>query len=178
MKLISFIVLVLLFLNLYEKAQTNKSRLQNVRSGVSEISQNITAKQASDVQVREGLLNTAAHNEIRMASSKSVFIGKVSYYSAAGCLGCSVHRDESGNIYFKTASGDIFNESKMALAFNRLPLGTRVRVTNLDNGQSRVASVNDTGGFERLGRLADLTKGLAEAIGAQTDKSRVKIEEL
>ncbi len=106
-------------------------------------------------------------------SSKHSWIGGVSYYSQAGCVGCSKNQI--------TASGEPFNENAMTLAFNWLPLRTHVRVTNLDNGTSVVAKVNDRHGAynaRHKWRIADLSLGLARAIGAKTDVSRVKIGEL
>lgn len=108
--------------------------------------------------------------------SSEVFVGKISHYSKAGCLGCPVHYDENGELFYRTATGEIFDESALTLAFNHLPLNTRVRITNLDNGKSRIARINDTGGFEKYGRIADLTVGLGNELGTKTDDSDVKIE--
>ena len=94
--------------------------------------------------------------------------GKVSYYSKDGCIGC--------NKLQITASGEVFDEMANTLAFNKLPLKTEVLVTNLDTGISQVAKVNDRGGFERHNRIADLSKGLFEKLGAKTDISNIKIE--
>lgn len=96
--------------------------------------------------------------------------GKVSYYSHDGCLGCGVNQI--------TASGEKFDEEAMTLAFNRLPMKTVVLVTNLNTGTSVVAKVNDRGGFESHGRIADLSKGLFLALGAKTDVTKIKIERL
>jgi rare lipoprotein A (peptidoglycan hydrolase) len=62
----------------------------------------------------------------------------------------------------------------MTLAFNQLSLGSKVTVTNIQTGNSQEAEVTDTGGFERLGRIADLSKGLKEAINC-TDLCEVEI---
>jgi len=94
--------------------------------------------------------------------------GKVSFYSEAGCLGC--------NAQLKTASGEIFKDELMTLAFNHLPMRTMVVVTNLDTGTSLVAKVNDRGGFEKYNRIADLSIGLAKALGVKTDRTNIKIE--
>ena len=103
-----------------------------------------------------------------LIDQKPSFIGKVSYYSEKGCLGCNANQI--------MANGQKFDEDKFTLAFNRLPLNTVVRVTNLSNGKSELAVVTDRGGFERLGRIADLSKGLMTALGAKTDQSIIKIE--
>ena len=45
----------------------------------------------------------------------------------------------------KTANGEIFNENSLTAAHRTLPFGTRVRVTNLDNGKSVVVRINNRG---------------------------------
>lgn len=99
--------------------------------------------------------------------------GGVSYYSHAGCLGCSANQI--------TASGEAFDENAMTFAIpaewrREIPMGTRAVVTNLDNGISVEAKANDTGGFYKYGRIADLSKGLMEKLQAKTDRSNIKIE--
>jgi hypothetical protein len=53
-------------------------------------------------------------------------------------------------------------------AHRTLPLGTRVRVTNLLNGRWVEVRVNDRGPFLR-GRIIDLSRGAAAALGAVDD---------
>lgn len=93
--------------------------------------------------------------------------GRASYYSEKGCLGCSAR--------LIMANGQRFDEADDTISFMRLPLGSQVLVTNLDNGISIKAIVTDRGGFESLGRIADLSKGLAERIGLITDVSKIKV---
>lgn len=94
------------------------------------------------------------------------FTGIASYYSVAGCVGC---RED-----LLMANGKKFDENAMTLAMNDIPLATRVTVTNTLTGESMNAEVTDTGGFNELGRIADLSKGLKEAINC-TDLCEVKI---
>jgi rare lipoprotein A len=54
-----------------------------------------------------------------------------------------------------------------------LPLGSHVRVTNLRNGRSILVMVNDRGPFIP-GRLIDLSKGAAQAIGIHQPRSGVR----
>jgi rare lipoprotein A len=63
-----------------------------------------------------------------------------------------------------TASGEIFDQTLLTCASNILPLGTRVKVTNLRNGQSVVVRVNDRGLLPG-GRVVDLSSGAADSIG-------------
>lgn len=63
----------------------------------------------------------------------------------------------------RTASGERFNQHALTAAHKTLPLGTRVHVKNLDNGQSVVVTINDRGPYAR-GRIIDLSRGAAQAI--------------
>jgi rare lipoprotein A len=62
-----------------------------------------------------------------------------------------------------TASGEIYDSSKMTAAHRDLPLGTVVRVTNLDNGRSVDVRVNDRGPFVN-GRVIDLSQEAARRL--------------
>jgi len=62
-----------------------------------------------------------------------------------------------------TASGEIYDSSKMTAAHRDLPLGTLVRVTNLDNGKSVEVRVNDRGPFIH-GRVIDLSQAAARRL--------------
>lgn len=64
----------------------------------------------------------------------------------------------------KTASGDIFHNSKMTAANRTLPFGTMLKVTNLRTGKSVVVEVNDRGPFHSS-RAIDLSKAAFDAIG-------------
>ena len=61
-------------------------------------------------------------------------------------------------------------------AHRSLPFGTRVRVTNRDNGRSVVVRINDRGPFIR-GRVIDLSRPAARAIGV-AGVSRVAMQRL
>lgn len=64
----------------------------------------------------------------------------------------------------KTASGARFNPSAMTAAHRTLPFGTRVLVTNRNNGRSVTVTINDRGPFIK-GRIIDLSRGAAGVIG-------------
>ena len=76
----------------------------------------------------------------------------------------------------KTANGEIFNENSLTAAHRTLPFGTRVRVTNLDNGKSVVVRINNRGPYSN-GRIIDLSKAAFSRI-ASTSRgvTRVKLE--
>lgn len=63
----------------------------------------------------------------------------------------------------KTASGEKFRNSKLTAAHKTLPFGTKVKVTNLRNGQSVKVRINDRGPFV-AGRIIDLSKKAARRI--------------
>ncbi len=66
----------------------------------------------------------------------------------------------------QTANGEIFDPSAFTAAHRSLPFGTRVRVTNLNNGESVVVRINDRGPYA-AGRIIDLSRVAAEAIGVR-----------
>ncbi len=76
----------------------------------------------------------------------------------------------------KTASGEKFDMNKFSAAHRKLPFGTKVRVTNLNNGKSVIVRINDRGPFKK-GRVIDLSKKAAEQIGLiKSGVAPVKIE--
>jgi len=56
----------------------------------------------------------------------------------------------------KTASGERFDQTSYTAAHKTLPFGTKLRVTNIDNGESVIVRVNDRGPFKK-GRIVDLS---------------------
>src|SRR5690606_841766 len=64
----------------------------------------------------------------------------------------------------KTASGEIFNQHELTAAHRSLPLGTKVKVTNLKNGRSVVVRINDRGPYAK-GRVIDLSRAAAKRLG-------------
>jgi len=75
----------------------------------------------------------------------------------------------------RTASGEPYDSRALTAAHRTLPLGTRIRVTNLDNGKSVRVRVNDRGPHVR-GRIVDLSSSAAAALGFSTGVARVRIE--
>ncbi len=45
----------------------------------------------------------------------------------------------------ETANGEVFNQNELTAAHRTLPLGTKVAVTNVTNGKSVKAEINDRG---------------------------------
>ncbi|CAH2407353.1 septal ring lytic transglycosylase RlpA family protein [Mesorhizobium ventifaucium] len=67
-------------------------------------------------------------------------------------------------LHSKTASGERMNPSALTAAHRTLPFGTKLRVTNRNNGRSVVVRINDRGPFIK-GRVIDLSKGAAGRLG-------------
>ncbi|TKD38867.1 MAG: septal ring lytic transglycosylase RlpA family protein [Mesorhizobium sp.] len=67
-------------------------------------------------------------------------------------------------LYSKTASGERMNPSALTAAHRTLPFGTKLKVTNRNNGRSVVVRINDRGPFIK-GRVIDLSKGAARRLG-------------
>ncbi len=63
-----------------------------------------------------------------------------------------------------TASGEKYKHSKLTAAHRTLPFGTKVRVTNISNGNVVEVVVNDRGPYAD-GRIIDLSKSAAEKLG-------------
>ena len=68
----------------------------------------------------------------------------------------------------QTANGEIFDTNEMTMAHRSLAFGSKVRVTNLDNGRSIVVRVNDRGPYVG-GRIADLSHAAASRLGFVED---------
>jgi rare lipoprotein A len=64
----------------------------------------------------------------------------------------------------RTASGERLSNQAATAAHKTLPMGTQVRVTNLNNGKSEVVRINDRGPYSK-GRVIDVTEGVAQRLG-------------
>lgn len=73
----------------------------------------------------------------------------------------------------KTANGYIYNMYGVSAAHKTLPLGSEVRVTNLENNRSVILVVNDRGPFVS-GRILDLSYGAAKELGT-VEKGVVRV---
>jgi rare lipoprotein A len=62
-----------------------------------------------------------------------------------------------------TANGEKFNKNDLTAASPALPLGTKAKVTNLDNGKSVDVRINDRGPYVK-GRDIDLSQGAAKEL--------------
>jgi rare lipoprotein A len=109
---------------------------------------------------------TQAQASIEQLKDKAIAVRKVevekTYRTTSSQSGmASYYGSESGS---QTASGQRFNPNAMTAAHRTLPFGTKVRVTNKNNGKSVIVTINDRGPFIR-GRIIDLTPAGARALG-------------
>ncbi len=76
-----------------------------------------------------------------------------------------------------TANGAIYDMNALTAAHRTLPMPSRVRVTNVENGRSLMLTVNDRGPFAR-GRIIDVSRRTAQLLGFYgkgTAKVRVQV---
>jgi rare lipoprotein A len=66
--------------------------------------------------------------------------------------------------HHNAADGTVYDQDGMTAAHRTLPLGTTVRVTNLQTGQQILVRITDRGPFAP-GRILDLSMGAAKAVG-------------
>lgn len=92
----------------------------------------------------------------------TIMIGLVSCFRKGSETGmASYYADKY--IGRKTSNGEKFRQNKLTAAHKTLPFGTKVKVTNLSNGQSVKVRINDRGPFIQ-GRIIDLSKKAAKKI--------------
>jgi rare lipoprotein A len=64
----------------------------------------------------------------------------------------------------RTANGEVYNQEDLTAASTVVPMGSRVMVTNLDNGRSCEVRINDHGPYVK-GRKIDLSHQAARTLG-------------
>ncbi|HUH51634.1 MAG TPA: septal ring lytic transglycosylase RlpA family protein [Flavobacterium sp.] len=75
----------------------------------------------------------------------------------------------------KTASGEVFSNSKQTAAHKKLPFGTTLKVINRTNGKWVFVKVNDRGPFTK-GREIDLSKKAFMDITDDKSKGLLKVD--
>ncbi|MHA6638497.1 septal ring lytic transglycosylase RlpA family protein [Stutzerimonas frequens] len=91
--------------------------------------------------------------------------GKASYYAR-------MHHGQ------RTANGEMHDQNALVAAHRSLPFGTRVRVTNQQNGKQVIVRINDRGPFRR-GRIIDVSRAAAAQLDMlERGVVRVRIETL
>ena len=76
----------------------------------------------------------------------------------------------------RTASGQRFDPNGHTVAHRTLPFGTKLQLTNPENGKSIIATVNDRGPFVR-GTELDVARGAAQKLDfINHGKTKLKVE--
>lgn len=76
----------------------------------------------------------------------------------------------------RTASGQRFDPNGNTVAHRTLPFGTKLKLTNPNNGRSTIATVNDRGPFIR-GSGLDVSRGVARKLDfIKKGKTRLMIQ--
>ncbi|WP_433431500.1 septal ring lytic transglycosylase RlpA family protein [Nonomuraea sp. CA-141351] len=115
----------------------------------------------------------ATESEATPKSTKSPAPKPKTRVLASGTCGASYYGEPQ-----MTASGERFDPSAMTAAHKTLPLGSKVRVTNPNNGESITVRINDRGPYVS-GRCLDLSQAAFAAIGnTSSGVMRVKYEVL
>jgi peptidoglycan lytic transglycosylase len=84
-----------------------------------------------------------------------------SAYKTVGGGSCEASYYSEGQM---TASGEAFDPSEMTAAHKTLSFGTKIRVTNKNNGDSAIVRINDRGPYVS-GRCLDLSTAAMKAVG-------------
>jgi rare lipoprotein A len=123
------------------------------------------ASLTATVATLDETIRTLPFEEKAEAVLEMIGQGEASYYG----------HELAGN---RTASGERFNPNAMTAAHRTLPLGTRLKVTNVANGRSVVVRINDRGPFVG-NRLIDVSLGAAREINmVRSGKAQVRLERL
>ena len=111
------------------------------------------------------LATAAALAQTPSSTQATEMTGVCSYYA----------RMHNGHV---TAGGEKFDSNAMTAAHWQLPMGTKLKVTNLANGKSEVVTVNDRGPFVK-GRSLSVTRRAAEELGCRKQGvAKVKFEQV
>jgi rare lipoprotein A len=104
-----------------------------------------------------------AGHQAPAAEGRAIRGGEASYY----------HDSLAGN---PTASGTPYRPRALTAAHQTLPLGSKVRVIDVESGRSVVVEVNDRGPFAK-NRVIDLSRAAAQQIGMiQRGHADVRLE--
>ncbi len=117
------------------------------------------------IKVKKGGYTSAARHRATMRSY--VVNGRVYHptYVAIGDTMTGIASWYGPNFHGKeTSNGEIYNMYDQTIAHKTWPMDTMVKITNLDNGKSTIARVNDRGPFV-AGRVADCSYSVGKQIG-------------
>jgi hypothetical protein len=139
-----------------------------------------TAKETGTIFIKEEMIKNNVDNDLDVnvseQSNKKITIpekdlDKFTHYQSGMASYYSSNLQGSA-----TASGERFNNNALTAAHRKLPFGTKIRVTNVNNGKSVIVRVNDRGPYTK-GRVIDLSKAAFSKIASiSSGVTRVKLE--
>lgn len=149
--------------------EPNGARSRSTTSAEPSENAGETPHHGRDAEARRDVGVTSEQLAARFARTRALAVqsGSGSYYSDAF----------AGRA---TASGVAYEPRGFTAAHRNLPLGTVLRVTRLDGGQSVYVRVTDRGPYGPRGRILDLSRAAAERLGmlrAGVAKIRIEVVE-
>jgi len=123
-------------------------------------------------------------NRLAMMRQLAVVLAIVSAATVSNCALATAQGTEEGTANFysdkfqgkKLASGERYDKNKLTAAHKTLAFGTKVKVTNLDNGKSVVVTINDRM-KKSNSAVIDVTRKAAQELGfVKAGKAKVKLE--
>ena len=104
---------------------------------------------------KEVIFTIIKNKKVEHDKNMKFWKGEASYYSREGCLNC----DEN----LIMANGEPLDDYAYAIAFDKLPLGSKVRIVNNENFNVAHVEITDRKGSDD--RIADMTIATKEALG-------------
>lgn len=154
------------------RRRARRSTRRNVRRSVRRSTRRSTRRTARR-STRRSSRRRVARRTTRPTRRNARFIRSTQRVSVAAYIG-KVRRRAPGTVLYgmgsyywqpqPVASGGRFNPNALTAAHKTLPFGTRVKVTNLNNGRSVTVKINDRGPYIR-GRIIDLSRRAAQVVG-------------
>ena len=145
----------------------------------SAIVQNALTTPTKTVQGKELEMRAWATAKVRGICATVVMLAIV---GAAGMAAGQASEEGVANFYSdkfqgkKMASGEVYDKDKLTASHKKLPYGTKVKVTNLENEKSVVVTINDRMAASNPA-VIDVTRRAAEELGfVKSGKTKVKLE--
>jgi rare lipoprotein A len=153
----------LALVSLVAQSCTTISGFSHISDPAVELSLGQNEMAPSVANVQNVSVEPAARKKLPKRATKHALNGTASWY------GPGFHGK-------KTASGEIYDQNKLTAAHKTVPLGSKARVTNLENGSTVEVEINDRGPYVE-GRVIDLSRAAAGALGfVESGTAPVKVE--
>lgn len=121
-------------------------------------------------------LAPANHGDVSETDKTSPANSKTTAKALSSEYGIASWYSIKTNFGTETASGRPLNNEAYTAAHKTLPMGSKVRVTNMNNGRSEILTISDRGPYVK-GRIIDVTVGSAKRLGFYSDGlTRSKVE--